>query len=267
MIFLSALILFVFGLIIGSFLNVVIYRTLNDESPIEGRSRCDHCRKQIAWYDNIPLLSFLILGGRCRYCKKPIALMHPIVEFTTGILFVWWYLWGFLFFQLTQRPFDFVQPLFWLLVAVLLLIIFFSDLTSYIIPDYAVGSLLGIALLYRIGLTLAGIMRWDDFIWILGGMLLNGVFFFLLWLVTKGKGMGFGDVKFAFPMGLLLGWPQVIVGVFIAFILGSVVGVGLLVSGKKQLKQPIPFGPFLIAGTLIALVYGEQLLHWYLQMI
>lgn len=259
--------LFVFGLIIGSFLNVVILRTLQDESPMEGRSRCDECRKEIAWYDNIPLLSFLILGGKCRYCKKPIAIIHPIVEFTTGILFVWWYLWGFLFFKLSQHPFVILQPIFWLFVAILLLIIFYSDLISYIIPDYAVGSLFVLALLYRIALTLSGIMQPFDFVLTLVSALGAALFFFCLWFFTKGRGMGFGDVKFAGVMGVLLGWPNIVVGIFLAFILGSIVGISLIVFGKRKMKQTIPFGPFLISGTVLALLYGEQLLHWYLQLV
>lgn len=267
MIIIPVLIIFIFGLVIGSFLNVVILRTLRDESPMEGRSRCDSCRAQIAWYDNIPLLSYLILRGKCRMCRAPIPPLHPIVEATTGILFVWWYMWGFVFFQLTQQPFVVIQPLFWLTVAVLLVIIFFSDLIAFIIPDFAVGSLFVIALMYRIALVTFGIMQPTDFFMTILVMIGNAGFFLLLFILTRGKGMGFGDVKYALPMALLLGWPGTLVGVFLSFVLGSLIGVALLMSGKRKLKQPIPFGPFLIAGTVITLVIGEQLLQWYISMI
>src|SRR5262249_53647315 len=105
--------LFIFGTMIGSFLNVVIYRTLNEESWVKGRSKCESCGKQIKWYDNVPLISYFVLGGKCRACKAPISISHPVIEFLTGTLFVWWYWGGSLFFRLTQQPLGVIQPLFW----------------------------------------------------------------------------------------------------------------------------------------------------------
>lgn len=270
MLFLPVLFLFIFGLVIGSFLNVVIYRSLYGESPLEGRSHCEHCGKMIAWYDNIPLLSFIILGAKCRNCRKPISWTHPTVELMTGILFVWWYLGGFFFwqfFQLTAQPFNIIQPLFWLLVGIFLLIILVTDVLSYIIPDYAVGSLFILSLIYRLGLVSFGIMQVRDFLMMLLGVVIITGFFFGLWLLTKGKGMGFGDVKFTVPMGLLLGWPDMFVGVMMAFILGAAVGIVAMIVGKKKLKSQIPFGPFLVIGTAIGLVWGDQILKWYLGML
>lgn len=264
------LILFVFGLIIGSFLNVVIFRTLADESPMEGRSRCDQCRKQIAWYDNIPLLSYIILGGKCRYCKKPISISHPVLELLTGALFVWWYIGGFLvfrFFQLTAEPFHVIQPAFWLMVGIFLLVIFVTDWISYIIPDYAVFPLLVLVIIYRVALVASGIMRPIDLVYSIAATLVLTGFFFGLWWFTKGKGMGFGDVKYCIPMGLLLGWPKVVSGVMIAFISGAVVGVALIFLNKKTMKTTIPFGPFLVLGTVVALMYGDQLLKWYMNLL
>lgn len=259
--------LFTFGLCIGSFLNVVIYRSLHDESPMKGRSKCPHCHKQIAWYDNIPLLSYVFLGGKCRHCHQSISLTYPVVEFITGLLFVWWYLGGFLFFQLTQQPFSLIQPFFWLLVGILLLVILVADATSYIIPDFAVMGLLALAVIYRVGLTAAGIMQVNDFLLSLVGTAIITAGFFFLWFATRGKGMGFGDVKYCLPMGLLLGWPKVFVGVFLAFVLGSLIGVLLMMVGKKHRKSIIPFGPFLVIGTVVALVYGEQIIAWYLRLL
>ena len=264
------LILFIIGLAVGSFLNVMIYRTTVGEGFVKGRSRCDHCHKEIQWFDNIPLFSFLILRGKCRHCKKPISVQHPVIELITGLLFIWWYLGGFFLFQIFQLqgfPFSIIQPLFWLMVGILLLIIFFTDLLYMIIPDYAVASLFGLALLYRVVLVVSGIMQVSDFVFSLAGMVIAGVFFFGLWYFTKGKGMGFGDVKFALPMALLVGWPVIFITIFLSFILGSIVAIIFLLTGKKTMKQTVPFGPFLVLSTFITLVYGDRLLGWYLSLL
>ncbi len=261
------LILFFFGAIIGSFLNVVIYRTVNELDWVVDRSRCDHCHKQIAWYDNIPLLSYLLLQGKCRYCHKSIAFSHPLVEILTGSLFVWWYFVGFLFFRLTQTPFAILQPIFWLVVGLLLLVILVADVRYYLIPDYALLPLFFITVLYRLVLTVSGIMQVADLGRALLATLILFAFFFALWFFTKGKGFGFGDVKLAIPLGLLLGWPKILIGVFFAFLLGGLVGIMLIILGKKRFGQVLPFGPFLIVGTLVALVYGEIIWQWYFRLI
>lgn len=260
---LFALFLFLFGTIIGSFLNVVIYRTTHGDSPANGRSRCTKCKKVIAWYDNIPLLSFLMLKGKCRKCKKPISWQYPIVEFTTGLLFVWWYLVGFAFFQLTQQPHVYIQPLYWLFIGVMLLIIFVVDMRYFIIPDFATFMVGAGALVYRLYLVATNVMRWQDaFSSVLMGIALCA-FLGALWYFTKGKGMGFGDVKYSLSMGVLLGWPRGLVGMFTAFAIGALVGVALLMLKRKKLKQAIPFGPFLVIGTLVALMWGMPLWEWY----
>jgi len=258
-----ALFVFMVGAVVGSFVNVVIERTIAGEDWIKTRSRCDKCKKVIAWYDNIPLLSYMLLGRRCRHCKARISIQHPAVEFLVGSLFVWWYGVGFAFFKLTQAPLSVVQPLFWLIVGVLLLMVFITDLKYMIIPDYAVVGLGLLALMYRVYLAYAGAMQIAD-LWgaILGGVIASGVFF-LLWLVTKGKGMGFGDVKYVLVMGWLLGWQRLIVGLMAAFISGAVVGLGLIIFGKKKLKQALPFGPFLVGATGLSLVFGFSIWEWY----
>lgn len=267
--FLTSLILFWFGTIIGSFVNVLVYRTIADENDswAKGRSRCDHCHHPIAWFDLVPLFSYLWLRGKCRYCKKPIAMSHPVVEFLTGSLFVWWYWGGFFFFRLTQQPFSLVQPLFWLAVGLLLLAILIADLRYMIIPDSAVILLFGLTLLYRIALLLTGVMQPQDFFFsILAGVTCCALFF-CLWFVTRGNGMGFGDVKFALPFGMLLGWPNAFVGLFLSFVIGGLVSLVLLVTRRKNLKQAIPFGPFLVLATVLTLVYGDSLWRWYSSLI
>lgn len=265
--FLTSAFLFIFGTVIGSFINVVIYRTLNNESWVTGRSKCENCHKQIHWFDNIPLFSYFILGGKCRYCKTPISVTHPVVEFLTGSLFVWWYWAGFVFFKITHQPLHYVQPIFWLFVGIILLIIFCADALYFIIPDEAVIALSALTLIYRLALVATHVMQVADFGRAVAGGLCITFFFFSLWFFSKGRGMGFGDVKLVFSLCLLMGWPNMFVGIFLSFILGSVVSIPLLIAGKKKLKQPIPFGPFLILGTVIALVFGNQLMRMYLHLL
>lgn len=261
MIWLIALFVFVTGTIVGSFVNVIIERTVSGEDWVKTRSRCDSCKKVIAWYDNIPLLSYLLLGRKCRHCHKRISVQHPAVEFLTGALFLWWYGIGFAFFQLTQQPLTIIQPIFWLIVGIFLMMVLITDLKYMIIPDYAVVGLGLLALVYRVYLTQAGVMQIND-LWgaILAGVMASGIFY---GLYAWTKGMGFGDVKFVLVMGWLLGYQRMIVGLFVAFILGALVGVGLISLKKKKMKQAIPFGPFLVMGTVIALVWGSKIWEWY----
>jgi prepilin signal peptidase PulO-like enzyme (type II secretory pathway) len=205
-----------------------------------------------------------VLRGKCRFCHKSIAISHPVVELLTGALFVWWYWFGFFFFQLTQAPYSLLQPVFWLFVGIVLLVIFVADWRFFIIPDGAVIALLSSTLLYRVLLVTSGVMQWQDFFNTLYSAFVATLFFFSLWFFTKGKGMGFGDVKVIGPLCLLMGWPGSIVGIFASFVMGAVVGVVLLTFGKKKLRQPIPFGPFLIAASLLSLVWGDALIGWYL---
>lgn len=259
--------LFGFGAAIGSFLNVVIYRTVQGESWVVGRSKCESCGTQLGWYDNIPLLSYFMIRGKCRYCRTPLSLSHPVIEFITGALFVWWFWVGSIFFRLTLHPFSVIQPIFWLVVGLCLVVIFFADVRYMIIPDEAVAILLFISLCYRIALTAAGVMQPEDFLKTIAGAAVITGFFYSLWWLTKGRGMGFGDVKFAMPFSLLLGWPNVLIGTFLAFCLGSVVGITLMALGKKTFRQALPFGPFLVVSTLLTLVFGSSIWQWYMNLL
>ncbi len=260
----AAFILFMFGLAIGSFLNVVIYRMVHGDSALRGRSYCDACKKPIAWYDNIPLFSFLILKRKCRHCKTLIPWEYPAVEMLTGALFVWWYVVGFTFFQLTSQPLGFIQPLFWLCVGILFLVITFTDISYMIIPDSAVVLLTIASIAYRLYLTQTGVMQVKDLGISLATALLCSLFFFALVLITKGRGMGFGDVKLVFPLGLILGFPNSLVALFVACVSGAIVGMILIWRKDKKLSGIIPFGPFLIFGSIVALVWGDKLMKWYL---
>lgn len=264
---LLALIVFILGLAVGSFLNVVIYRSVKGESPFVGRSACDNCGTKIDWRYNIPLLSYFWLHGRCKKCKKKISFQYPVVEFLVGALFVWWLMIGRSFFLLAAQPFDLWQPAFWLMVGIGLLAVVIFDMVYGIIPDGLNIFLFVWALIYRLALTYFGLMRPLDLglALICGGVL--ALFFAALYFGTRGNGFGFGDVKLAPALGLLLGWPKTLVGVMCAFFIGALVAVFLLLGGKKKFGQTIPFGPFLVLGTVIALLWGNPLWGWYMGML
>jgi leader peptidase (prepilin peptidase)/N-methyltransferase len=255
--------IFLIGACVGSFLNVVIIRSLLGQPWMWGRSRCDTCERELSWYELIPLISFIALRGKCRTCHTEIDLMHPVVEMLTGSLFVWWWLIGFAFFQLGTQPLLVIQALFWLGIGIAFVTILVSDLVAYLIPDASLLWIFFSTVFYRLLLMMTGIYNPADFAraMALGCLLLT--FFLLLWLVTKGKGMGFGDVKFVFVLGVLLGWPNGLVAVSFAFLSGAIIGVIAMVAAHKSAKTALPFGPFLITGAVVALVWGQSLVQWY----
>jgi len=235
------IIIFIFGLVIGSFLNVVIYRLPKKLSVIWGRSFCPKCKKKIFWFDNVPLVSYLVLKGHCRSCHSPISLRYPLVELLTGGIFLLSYLShiGFLSYLLFAG----------------LIAIFFIDLKHQIIPDEILFPLIFLFLIFFL------ITNHQSLITnYLPSALLSFLFLFFIRLVTKSKGMGFGDVKLAFLMGLSLGFPKVIVAFYIAFLTGAIAGVILILVKKAKFKQKIAFGPFLSLGTIIACLWGENIL-------
>jgi leader peptidase (prepilin peptidase)/N-methyltransferase len=239
-------VVFLTGLCIGSFLNVVIYRLPRRESFITGRSRCPLCGHTLAWYDLLPLLSFLFLLGRCRYCRAVISPRYPLIELLTGALFALLYL----SFGLTAA---FVKYAFF---AAFLIIVSMIDLEHYIVPDRLVTA--GLA-----GGILLGVFSKDRglFSVLLGAGVAAG-FLLLVALLSKG-GMGGGDIKLAFVTGLFLGWPLGPLGIFLGSCLAGITGVFLLALRLKGRKDPIPFGPFIALGSLLSLLRGNELLAWY----
>jgi len=286
------LIIFIFGLIIGSFLNVVICRLESGEKIINDRSRCPRCKHILAWYDLIPVLSFVFLKGKCRYCKSPVSLQYPLVEIVTAIMFVLILNFKFLIpttpypllakegiYPISNIQYPILYLLFWFYITSSLIIIFVYDLKHYIIPDKVVYPAIGFTFIYKLFEILKFgywelIGNWKleigNLITALNPLvaaILAAVFFLGIVIFTRGRGMGGGDVKLAFLMGLLLGWPLVIVAVFSSFILGSIVGIFLILAGKKKMKSMIPFGPFLVIGTFLALFWGEKIIKWYLNIL
>ncbi len=272
------LIIFIFGTCLGSFLNCIIYRLENRQSFLKGRSFCPNCQHQLTFFDLMPILSFVILRGKCRYCGKKISWQYPAVEIAAGILFL------LIFLRFTVYPvwpsgtLPFIIYLF--IISSLLIIIFVYDLKHYIIPDKVIYPAIGLVFLYRLfesfGFNVSSFLPAGqaDMLQVSRsflGFLLTGIsagaFFFLLWLCSQGKWMGLGDVKLAFFIGLFLGLPNVLAAMFLAFFIGAIIGTGLIIGGKKTLKSQVPFGPFLIAGTFLALFWGREIINWYLNLV
>jgi leader peptidase (prepilin peptidase)/N-methyltransferase len=242
----------IFGAIIGSFLNVCICRLPKDESIVRPGSHCPQCKNPIRSYDNIPLLSYALLRGKCRHCGQPISLQYPIVEGITALSS--WILFvkfgpslSYLFF------FSFVAAL---------TVITVIDLYHQIIPD--VISLPGIGVGLLGSLVLAHLRFFDS----LMGLLLGGGSLFVVatvyqWLF-KREGMGGGDVKLLAMIGAFLGWKAVILTILLSSLIGSLVGISIMIVKGKDFKYAIPFGPFLSLGAVISLFYGEELIRWYL---
>ena len=228
------------GLVIGSFLNVVVYRLPRGLGFVRGRSFCPKCKHKINWFDNVPVISFLILKGHCRFCGKRISWQYPLVELLTGVLFYLSYL----------SHLSFLSCLF----ICGLIVIFFVDLEHQIIPDEIVIPLSILFLVYFL-MTNPQLLITNYLI----TALISFLFLYFIFLLTKGKGMGFGDVKLAFLMGLVLGFPKIVVAFYLAFLTGAFVGVILILLSRAKLKQKIAFGPFLVFGTIFSLLWGEKI--------
>lgn len=236
--------IFIIGLSVGSFLNVVIFRLETGESIVFQRSHCRQCGAVLRWYDLIPLLSFALALGKCRYCGRKINWQYPAVEIATGLLFL-------LIFDIS----NLFIACYLLLITCFLIIIFVYDLKRYIIPDKIIYPAILIAFLFNLfnyGLRITNYGLLSYFL----AAILASSFFLSLVLISKGKWMGAGDVKLAFLMGLVLGWPNILTALFLAFLFGAIVGVALIIFGKKGLKSQIPFGPFLAGATILVMLFG-----------
>ena len=236
------------GLIVSSFLNVCIDRLPERESIVSPPSHCPACGRRLAPFDLIPLLSYLLLRGRCRYCGAPIPRRVLLVEATTGLLFVLlWYRYG-----LSLR----------LLLATLytcfFIVIFVIDLEHQLVLNRVIYPAIVVALLA------VPITPNHDAVKLLGGGAIGlGLLFLIAFIYPAGMGMG--DVKLATFIGLVVGFPAVFAALLISFVAGGLVGGGLLLTGLKGRKDPIPFAPFLVAGGMAAMLYGEQIIDWYVR--
>jgi len=237
----------VFGLAIGSFLNVVIARVPAGRSIVRPPSACPGCGAQLAWHDNIPVLSFLVLHGRCRACAMPISWRYPLVEAITAAALVA----AYVAFGPTA---DF-------LVAGLLLPALIAvtaiDLEHQLIPDAITLPWILVGLLANL---VTARISWVEPV---TGILLGGGVFLAI-ILASGGGMGGGDLKLGAMLGAFLGWKALLFALFVAVVLGGVLAIALLASGLRKRKDPIPFGPFLAVGGAMALFWGERVVGWYL---
>ncbi|RQD67244.1 MAG: prepilin peptidase [Tindallia sp. MSAO_Bac2] len=245
------LVVFIAGLLVGSFLNVCIYRIPREESIVFPGSHCPSCNTNLKAVELIPVFSWLWLGGKCRTCQSRINGRYPFVEFLTSIILLLVYMEvgiGFRFLLLS-------------IISLLLLVITFIDLDHQIIPD---GLTLLIAATGLVNL-LYGYVGGDG-ISILNaatGLLLGGGFFLLIAVASKG-GMGGGDIKLMAALGIWFGWQGILLVMFLAFIIGGIYAVGLLVLRGKGRKDMVPFGPFIALGGFLSALYGQDILLWYL---
>ena len=249
------LLLFLIGISVCSFLNVLIDRLPKGKSPFKGRSHCDFCRKTLAWYDLIPVVSFLVSQRKCRYCHKNLSFQYPFIELVTGLLFI-----------LTYNIFH-SSGIFILagnLISISgLIVLFMMDLKYGVLADEIVFPLIAISLIILIYQYM--IISFFPIIIVQSFLIaaLVSAFFFIIAIITKGKGMGGGDIKLSFLMGLVLGLPGIIIALYLAFISCGLVASVLLLLRKKHFGQTIPFGPFLALATIVTIFYGDQIWLWY----
>ncbi|MBL7022368.1 prepilin peptidase [Patescibacteria group bacterium] len=243
----------IFGLIIGSFLNAVIYRLKSGDSIVKSRSKCTHCQRQLKAKDLVPLFSWLALKGKCRFCNDKISWQYPAVEFITALLFII----GYLILVTDFSTFIILNYIFYLIAISFLIVIFVFDHLHQLILDKVTIPLMVIAIIFIFVLRL----NWTEHV--LAGIA-GGAWFGWQYILSKGKWIGGGDIRLGIIMGLLLGFPGVIVALFLAYILGAIVGVYLLATKKRDRGSQIAFGTFLSLSTVVTWLCGDQLLDWYL---
>lgn len=255
--------LFISGLVVGSFLGMLTFR-LPRRISLKGRSFCDRCKKTISWHDNIPIFYYLFSGGRCRGCGKKISVRYPVIELLTAGSFL---LIGF-FWQnreyiqgtatLLIDRLGVISLPFLLFLAAGFLGLAIVDYEFELLPD-EILLFVGIPI-FLVLLALPSPALFAHMLWGFLGMSL----FLLLYLLTRGRGMGFGDVKLSFVLSGLLGYPGTLVFILLSFVLGSVAGVLLIIFGRAQFGRPISFGPFLLASGVVSLFFGVEVFSWYM---
>ena len=262
----TILILALSGLIFGSFVTALTWRIHEKKDFIAGRSQCESCGHRLGTLDLIPVVSWMALSGRCRYCKAPVSWQNPAIELSVMIAFVVSYLFWPVDLTTWQAYASFGI---WLIYIVILMALLVYDLRWMLLPNQLVFPLIALGLIdavLRVGMQgPITIFTFGEHV-LLGAGVLAGVYW-LLYTVSRGKWVGYGDVKLGLFMGIVLGWQQALLTLFLANIIGCLfVGPGLL-TGKLTPKSRVPFGPFLIVSFLIAGIFGQQLINWYVSLI
>ena len=247
-----------FGLCIGSFLNVCIYRIPQSKSILYPGSMCVSCGAPVRFYDNIPVLSYIILGGKCRNCKAPFSFRYPMVELLTGLMAL----------AVVMKYGISFESLIYFVFICSLLVITFIDIDHQIIPD--VISLPGIPIYFLAAFALPTTSYADTLInSVLGILIGGGTLFMVGWLymlATKKEGMGGGDIKLLAMIGALIGWKGILFTIIISSFVGTIVGVIVMMRTQKDMKLAIPFGPFLSIGAISYIFFGKEVIYWYLNM-
>ena len=253
--YLSAFLVFVFGTCIGSFLNVCIYRLPESKSIVRPGSMCPSCGTPIRFYDNIPILSYIALRGKCRHCEATISFRYPVIEFISGIFAV----------GISLKYGISLEAMVYYAFTATLLVITFIDIDHQIIPD--VITLPGIPIFFAASLALPQITLVES---ILGILIGGGSLFLVAWLyhlLTRKEGMGGGDIKLLAMMGAIIGWKGVLFTIFAASATGTVAGLAIILKTRKTMKLAVPFGPFLAIGGIAYILFGPQLIAWYFNLL
>lgn len=276
----TLILLFILGICLGSFLNVVIDRWPNDQSIIKGRSHCDYCKHTLSPLDLIPVLSYFLIGAKCRHCHKKLSVQYPVIELATAILMVTTYIFSintvpkYLFDQISYNNlFVVLNIAVNEILALYFLVIFMIDLKYEVILDNIINSALLLTLVVQV-LYLAGLFFLTPrvvfidnakslLIAYLCGIIL-AVFFRFLIFVSRGRGLGEGDIKLGLWLGIILGFPNILPGMLISFVSGGIIGLLLIIFRRKKFGQTVPLAPFLVTGAYISLFFGNQIMNWYI---
>ncbi len=260
---LTPVLVFLIGICVGSFLNVLVFRTHENRGLIKGRSKCQSCEIAISWYDLVPVLSFILLRRRCRSCKNVLSWQYPLVELVTGLIFAGLYLVHFnALTGVTPDPDTLAGVIPFMrdaIFTIFLIVLFVYDLRFHLLLDRFTIPAMIVAILLNL---FVGVPVWSM---LLGAVILGG-FFLGQYLLSKGQWIGDGDIRMGVVMGLMLGLRDGLVALFLAYIIGAAIGILLLLTKKAKFKTQIPFGTFLAAATLVALLFGEQIVGWYLSL-
>lgn len=239
--------IFLIGISIGSFLNVCIYRIPKKEDIVFERSHCMSCGNVLKWYELIPLFSFIVQGGKCRNCKTKLSAQYPLIELLNGLIYVW------IFIVKGFCP----ESILFCICASVLIVISVIDWRTFEIP-FGCNIVIGILGIVRVILDLA---HWYNYV--IGFFTVSGLFLIIYW-ITKGRGIGGGDIKLMAAAGLLLGWQNILLSLMIGSIAGSVIHLALMkIQGKDRV---LAFGPYLAFGIFISMLYGNDIITWYLGM-
>lgn len=234
---------------------------LTDATFLSDRSRCLHCGHALAWYDLIPLFSWLSTGGKCRYCRKSIGWFEPVIELSTALFFVlsYWF-WPASLINSSEV----IYFILWIVAGVMLITLFFYDLFWYLLPNKVVFPLITISVIFA-AMSLAKLhdLPWALLNLLLAITILSGLYF-VFWVMSKGAWIGFGDVKLGLALALLLGqWQLAFLALFAANVIGCLIVLPGLLTGKITRQTRVPFGPLLIVGAFIAMLWGNAIINWY----